>query len=174
MALTETIGIAEIKSGNGGTAFTCEGLGSSIAICMLDPVAEVSVMSHVMLPASLAGRSGDHPAKYANTAIPEMLRVLVERGGAVSDTSVAYAGGAQVLRIGNGDTNRIDIGARNAAAVAEALASAGFRTVAADVGGSCGRTVVFEAKSGKVRVKTYAVGDRELCNLRSDVQMQAA
>ncbi|GMV37109.1 MAG: hypothetical protein AMXMBFR61_16170 [Fimbriimonadales bacterium] len=164
---TVNVGMAEVKSYKGPVSYVCLGLGSCIAVCLLDPVANVSVVAHIMLPRSFSGKPTEEPGKFADTAVPEIKRQLEALGGRVADAAVAYAGGAQVFQLGSGDKNRLDIGTRNSEAVREALTQHGFRIVAADVGGASGRSLVFESGTGSVRIRSFTQGEAELCNLRS-------
>jgi chemotaxis protein CheD len=141
---------------------------------MMDPEAEVSVVAHVMLPAAFAGRPIDQPGKFADTAVPEMKRLLESMGGQVPRTLVCYTGGAQVFRFSSGDVSSLNIGERNCEAVEEALSEHGFRVVVADVGGHSGRSMVFETATGIVHVKQFGLGDKVLCNLRNGTLSKAA
>jgi len=126
----------------------------------------VSVVAHIMLPRSFAGKPTEEPGKFADTAVPEIKRQLEALGGSATNASVAYAGGAQVFQFGPADKNRLDIGTRNSEAVREALTELGFRIVASDVGGASGRSLVFESVTGSVRIRSFTQGETELCNLR--------
>ena len=81
--------------------------------------------------------------------------------------SATMAGGAQVFRYG-GDAHqsKLDIGARNAVAVDEALKQLGLTVRIKDVGGNQGRTVLFVAETGLVTVRTATTPERPLANLR--------
>ncbi len=160
------VGMAEVRSYKGSATYTCLGLGSCIAVCLLDPVTDVSVVAHIMLPHSFPGKPNEEPGKFADTAVPEIRRQLEALGGSVADAAVAYAGGAQVFQFGSGDKNRLDIGTRNSEAVRQALTEHGFRIMATDVGGASGRSLVFESASGSVRIRSFTQGETELCNLR--------
>jgi chemotaxis protein CheD len=164
----ESVGMAEVKGSRKPVTFSCLGLGSCVGVCMLDSEANAAVVAHVMLPAAFAGKPVDQPGKFADTAIVEMKRMLESMGGQIARTRVCYAGGAQVFQFGSASASKLDIGARNIEAVEFALREYGFRVVAKDVGGASGRTLVFDPTTGSVRVKQFALGDKELCNLRID------
>lgn len=173
MSRVEAVSIAEIKAGKGPITYNALGLGSCVAICMLDVEVHVSVSAHIMLPASFEGKPVDQPGKFANTAVPEMLAILTKYGGDPARTIVSYAGGAQVFQFSSGNTGKLDIGARNAEAVKNSLALAGMKVVASDVGGSSGRTVVFNSETGVVFVKSFSKGESELCNMRNGIRRAA-
>lgn len=160
------VGMAEIHVAKGAATFTCLGLGSCIGLVALDPTANVAGSAHIMLPEAFADKNNDKPGKFANTAIPELLRMLEGLGAQRSRLRWAMAGGAQVFKFGGGANSRLDVGARNSAAVDQIAKQLGMHMVARDVGGSLGRTVTFTAETGIVLVRTVSQGEVELCRLR--------
>lgn len=131
---------------------TCLGLGSSIALCAYDPVANVGGMAHMVLPSSGEGTNRAPSPKYVDTGVPMLIEEMVRQGALKSGLLVKIAGGARVLRI-EGLDESLDVGGRNIEAAKVALAKEGISIAAADVGGIYGRTVHLFADSGKVIVK---------------------
>jgi chemotaxis protein CheD len=157
--------MAEIQVLRTSGQLACLGLGSCIGLCMLDPEAKVAGMVHIMLPEAYAGKPVEKPGKFADTGVVQLIRMM-ERAGAIRNRLlVAYAGGAQVFSFGNGES-RLDIGARNAAAVQVQLQGQGMRARAYDVGGNLGRTVTFSLETGQIRVRTVSQGEKLLCSLK--------
>jgi chemotaxis protein CheD len=157
--------MAEIAVARAGGQLTCLGLGSCIGLCMFDPESKVAGMVHVMLPEAYPGKPVEKPGKFADTGLVELIRQMERAGASRSRLVVAYAGGAQVLNFGGGES-RLDIGARNSAAVAAQLQALGLRARATDIGGNLGRTVSFSVETGQIRVRTVAQGERLLCSLK--------
>jgi Chemotaxis protein; stimulates methylation of MCP proteins len=62
-------------------------------------------------------------------------------------------------------SSSLDVGARNAEAVINALRDAGIPLVAKDVGGSVGRTLRLISDNGVVAVRTIGGAERELAVL---------
>lgn len=117
-----------------GDELVAIGLGSCIGLALVDRQAGVAGLAHVVLPES-SGANGP-AAKFADTAVPELLSQL-ERAGAVKRRLQAVLiGGARMFAIGAS----LDIGARNAAAVKEHLTSLGISVHAEETGGNRGRT----------------------------------
>lgn len=143
-----------------GTLIT-SGLGSCIGITLYDPVARVGGMCHVMLPDSSQARATENRAKFADTAVPDMLAELERMGARRERLVVKFAGGAQMFSFGKTD-DRFAIGRRNAEAVRAALKREGLRIHAEDTGGNHGRTMIFDVGSGKVCIRTIEGGEREL------------
>jgi chemotaxis protein CheD len=123
------------------------GLGSCIGLAIVDRSARVAGLAHIVLPDS-QGVNGP-AAKFADTAIPEMLACLRSAGANPARCDAVLVGGARMFAL----SKALDIGARNDAAVRAALASAGIETSAAETGGSRGRTVRVIVGTGEVLVQ---------------------
>ena len=159
-----TVGMGEIQVVRGaGHVLTALGLGSCIGVCLYDPLTRVTGMVHVVLPQSGADKTGDLPGKFADTAIPEIVKKMVEMGASASRLRAAMAGGAQLFQFGV--SSSLDVGARNAEAVVNALHKAGIPLQAKDVGGSVGRTLRLVSDNGLVAVRTIGGAERELAVL---------
>lgn len=165
-ATSIVVGMAEIHVAKGAAKFTCLGLGSCIGLCALDPVSNVSGCAHIMLPEAFADKSNDKPGKFANTAVPEILSMLERLGAHRSRLVWAMAGGAQVFKFSAETSGKLDIGVRNAASVDTLIKSLGLRCLAKEVGGNLGRTVMMDAETGLITVRTVSLGEKPLCNLR--------
>jgi len=161
-----TVGMGEIQVVRGASnVLTALGLGSCVGVCLYDPITRVAGMVHVVLPKSQAGKAGDLPGKFADTAIPAVLQQMVEQGASASRLKAAIAGGAQLFQFGV--SSSLDVGARNVEAVVDALRKAGIPLQAKDVGGSVGRTLRLVSDNGLVVVRTIGGAERELTTLGS-------
>jgi chemotaxis protein CheD len=163
---THVVGLGEAKAvkarPGADEALVAYGLGSCVAVCLWDASAQVAAMAHVVLPGS--DPSGAPNAKFARSAVPVLLSLMRAHGGGKDPTRLVarLAGGAQVLRLGGSGTLP-RVGEQNAAAVQEALASAGVAVEAHDLGGSQGRSVWFDPRdSGQIRVRAIGSSDRYL------------
>jgi chemotaxis protein CheD len=156
------VGLAEIKfTKSQDDVLIALGIGSCISVCAFDPKARIAAMAHVVLPESndADGAAG----KFADTAIPFLVESFVELGAARDRIRVALAGGAQLFAF-HGTGVRLEIGPRNTEAVKSALERARLSVVAADLGGSAGRTVHLTG-DGRVRVKVIGKAEQELVHL---------
>lgn len=122
-------------------------LGSCVGLAIYHARLKTAAMAHIVLPDS-AGRSGA-PGKFADTAVPEMLRLLGELGVPAHRLAAKLAGGSNMF----GTSGPLQIGDANAQAVAAALEAVGIRTAGQDVGGTQGRRVVFDCQSGAMTVE---------------------
>lgn len=125
------------------------GLGSCIGLALLDRSSPVAGLAHVVLPESREGTTV--PGKFADTAVPELLRQMIAFGATRSRLQAVLVGGAQMFA--TGASGSLDIGRRNEQAVRTALAVAGIAITAAVTGGSCGRTMRIHLGSGLVTCK---------------------
>jgi chemotaxis protein CheD len=122
------------------------GLGSCIALAMLDRTARVAGLAHVVLPEG-AGLDGP-PAKFADRVVPVLLDELLRAGAARHRLEAAIAGGASMFAVGS-----VELGARNEITVRQALAAARLRLYATATGGTRGRTLKVKVGEGVVVVK---------------------
>jgi len=133
------------------------GLGSCVGICIYETKKKIIGMAHVMLPDSLAVRSNNNRAKFADTAIPDMVDAMVLAGAERKNLTAKLAGGAQMFAYtSNSDSMRV--GARNADASRDTLRALRIALIADDTGGAYGRTIEFESANGALMIKTIGHG----------------
>lgn len=141
------VGLGEIKvSADPCERLTIFGLGSCIALYLYDPAQGVTGLAHVVLPDS-HGWPTDEVGRYADIAVPALLRMVEARGALRPSLRAAIAGGAAVLGIPN------RIGQMNTEAVRAELGRRGIPLVFEDVGGRSGRSVEFDAKENRLEVR---------------------
>jgi chemotaxis protein CheD len=124
-------------------------LGSCVGLVLIHPRQKVAALAHVVLPSS-SGRAAASPGKFADTAIPEMLRLLAVEGVPQAGLIAKIAGGANMFGSTSG---AMQIGEGNVNAIAEKLASENIRIVARHVGGAKGRRMTVDCESGIVQVE---------------------
>ena len=125
------------------------GLGSCIGLTLYDPNLKIGAMVHIMLPES-GGRT-DRPGKYADTAIPLLVKELDALGCKNRSLVAKMAGGACMFEYFGANLN---IGERNAEKVRILLKENHIQLAAEDVGGKVGRSVTFlPANDGKVSIR---------------------
>ncbi len=117
-----------------GDELVAIGLGSCIGLALVDRMANVAGLAHVVLPES-QGQT-EPRAKFADLAVPDLIGRLVGAGAARRRVEAVLVGGARMFSVGPS----LDIGARNAEAVREALAKEGITIRAEEIGGNRGRT----------------------------------
>lgn len=150
--------MADLKVARTPDKLMTAGLGSCIGICLFDRVAKVGGMAHIMLPSSKQSRSSQNRAKFADTAIEDLIDEMEKVGASPKRLTAKIAGGAQMFNIGNSEIMRI--GERNARAVIEVLGQKNVRILAQDTGGNFGRTIIFDSDSGELLIRTIGQGER--------------
>jgi chemotaxis protein CheD len=156
------VGMADLKVTLGkDDVLKTTGLGSCVGLTLYDPVAKVAGMAHVMLPSSEIARDSNlNIAKYADTAIPEMIRQMSELGAAQSRLIAKMAGGAQMFAFSTGsDTMRI--GPRNVEICKEMMQDLRIPIHAEDTGANYGRTIEFYCSTGILLVRSVQQGVKQ-------------
>ncbi len=139
--------MGEIKvSKRAGEELVARGLGSCIALALIDRQSGVAGMAHIVLPESSG--SEKEPGKFADLAVPALIKQMQQAGAVTRRLDAVLAGGARMFELGE-----MEIGARNVAAVKSGLARAGVKVRAADTGGNQGRTLRLTVGEFAVSVK---------------------
>lgn len=135
------------------------GLGSCVGVCLLDKVTRVAGMVHIMLPSSIQARNNQNRAKFADSGIAAILEEMEKNGASRVRIVAKIAGGAQMFKFSE-ESNIMKIGERNTAAVIEVLGGYRIPILANDTGGNYGRTIIFDAQTGDLLVRTIGYGER--------------
>jgi chemotaxis protein CheD len=126
-----------------------------------DPVVKAGGMAHIVLPDSTAG-AGAATSKFADVAVPHLLREMGRTGAVQHRLVVKIAGGAHMASLRNGNSAAFMIGERNAEATRHIAASVGMRLLGEDTGGTHGRTVRLYVGNGRTTVTLAGQASREL------------
>jgi chemotaxis protein CheD len=156
------VGMADLNVTHLTGVLKTTGLGSCVGLTLFDSRAKVAGMAHVMLPSSDIAREGTiNIAKYADTAIPEMISRMVKLGASIPRMVAKMAGGAQMFAFaGNNDTMRI--GPRNVETCKKMLKKHSISLLAEDTGANYGRTIEFDCETGILLVRSVQQGVKEL------------
>ncbi|HZG58316.1 chemotaxis protein CheD [Paenibacillus sp.] len=162
-SLVVKIGMADLNVSAGGATLRTTGLGSCVGVTLYDPVARVAGMAHVMLPTSSIAKDDKlNKAKYADTAIPELIARLQYVGAALGRLEAKLAGGAQMFTFSSPASDTMRIGPRNVEACKEALRRYNIPIKAEDTGGNYGRTIEIDGTTGTLYVRSVQYGTKEL------------
>jgi len=138
------------------------GLGSCVAVIILDPVSRCIAMDHVALPESKISpdRARQKPGYFADTGIPALLEAMKRTGAGKNHQKmiVKLVGGANVMD----PNNTFNIGKRNVLAIKKILWKYGMGPLAEDVGGRISRTVTVDVDTGRVHVSSPGRTDWEV------------
>lgn len=157
MSQTIKVGIADLNVAKNGDQLVTFALGSCVGICLYDAYSKVAGLSHIMLPSSVGFEHLNQPYKFADTAIPLLVRKMEEAGAKKVFIKAKIAGGAQMFS-GVNNSSLANIGDRNIAAVRAALARLNIPIIAEDVGKNYGRTQYFSSADGVMVIKSASKG----------------
>jgi chemotaxis protein CheD len=154
------VGMADLKTCLPPNGVTTLGLGSCVGIALKDKSNNVGGLAHIMLPDSTAIRSGQmNLAKFADTGIDELIRQMEALGANRRRMVAKIAGGATMFAFQGKQSESMQVGARNVAAVKERLKALNIPILAEDTGLNYGRTVIFYPETGDYVIR--AVGKPE-------------
>ncbi len=157
----QVVQIGEMAASDSPTdVLVAYGLGSCVAVCLYDPVAQIGGMLHAMLPTAPNGRPVGNPTKFVDQGVPLLLESLLELGARRIRLIAKLCGGAQM--VGSESSKTLNIGRLNVQAVEAALEAARLKIHAQSTGGRCGRTVKFYLADGAVTVRTLQQGEQVL------------
>jgi len=139
-------------------------LGSCVSVTMFNPRSKIGAICHGTLPRCKVKKEC-HSAcaqafKFMDCAIHYMLGRFREYGIANNEIEIKIFGGADTLRSKSSNT----IGSQNIKITLDIMGDNKLRVIAADVGDSFGRKVVFLSHTGVVYLKRLKNG----CNGKNE------
>jgi chemotaxis protein CheD len=147
------VGIGELAvSKNPDEVIKTFGLGSCVAVIVLEPKVRAVGLIHIALPESVINpeKAKKQPGYFADTGIPYLIEAMAKLGGQPEGKGliVKLVGGAQVM-----DPNqRFNIGKRNVLAIKKILWKYNLAVVAEETGGNNSRTVDVAVRTGRVTI----------------------
>ena len=145
------MGIAEIAISQSPQRLVAYGLGSCVGVTLYDGKNKTGGLAHVMLPTSRLHSTEAPPGKYADTAMSAMLAEMLKAGSSLRGLQAKIIGGANMFA--SLTQNSVPIGLRNVSAIRQVLGEMGIPIVGEDVGGTHGRTMIFDLEDGRVEVR---------------------
>jgi chemotaxis protein CheD len=130
---------------------SCIGLGSCVAIAISDAKHTVGALAHTMLPVYDEGLDKGSPGKYTDMAIYLIVDELLAMDMSRYDLKAKIMGGAQMFQ--GMSPEPLDIGARNIESAIQTLRKERIPLVARHVGGSKGRSIWFDVRTGAISVQ---------------------
>lgn len=157
------VGIAEMNVVKSPNSIRTTGLGSCVGVILYDTTTKIAGLVHVMLPDSSIVKNTKelNKAKFADTAISELVLRMKFQGVHSTNLKAKIAGGAEMFSFSS--TNEMmRIGPRNVEAVKQALIKERISLVAEDVGGNSGRTIEFNPENSILQIRTVNKGIKEI------------
>ncbi len=135
-----------IGNGQGGAIATI--LGSCVASCMYDPMAQVGGMNHFLVPDGFSSTA--QSASYGINAMELLINALIKQGANRARLQAKVFGGARMI------SGLTDIGAKNGEFVLAFLRREGITCVNASLGGNQARRIEFWPETGRARQRILA------------------
>ena len=148
------VGMADLQVCKAPDALTTLGLGSCIGACIYDPATKVAGMVHYMLPDSTRIKNNQNIAKFGDTGIVEVIRLMEKMGAKRSRMTAKIAGGARMFALTSSSLPNMNVGDNNIEAAKQVLKNLGIPIIAEDVGLNYGRTIEFYAEDGSLIIKS--------------------
>jgi chemotaxis protein CheD len=123
-------------------------LGSCVAVCLWEPQLACGGINHFLLP--LWNGEGLPTPRYGNVAIPLLVEQLTALGARRERLQAKLFGGASMWQ---GSEGLLAVGERNIALARTQLGELHVPILAADVGGTMGRKLVFNSGTGEVLLR---------------------
>lgn len=156
---TVVVKVADLQVVAGDGELVSLGLGSCVAICLHDPVAQVAGMAHILLPNKSLSRTTDNPAKFPQSAVPLLVERMVALGADRARLTARLVGGASMF--GNlTPSGAVQMGERNVVASRQVLKDEGIKVSREATGGTIGRSVRLQANDGSLWVRTLVKGEQ--------------
>lgn len=162
MSNTIKVGISDMNIGHAPDVLVTFALGSCVGICLYDSQHRIGGLSHILLPdSSTQAGPNKNPYRFADTAIPLLVRKMELAGATRAFLKAKIAGGAQMFSAVN-NASLSNVGDRNARAVKDALRRQGIPIIADDTGKNFGRTLFFDTSDGTMLIKSATQGEWKL------------
>ena len=136
------VGMGQIKVGKSEDLLTAV-LGSCVGVIIYDRSTKLSAMAHIVLP-QCNGKEG-LPGKFADSAIDELMKLLVKEHANPQKFSAKIAGGSNMF----GNTGPLQVGLKNTEAVERKLSDLKIPLTGKHCGGTKGRRVTFDCDALK-------------------------
>jgi len=143
------VGVAQVKIASGPAVLRTI-LGSCVGICIFDRIKKIGGLAHILLPVDTS--NGTAIEKFAETAIPHMVQMLLKEGAKKEFLSAKIAGGASMFKF-EASVSLGQIGERNIEETKKVLEKLQIPLLDEDTGGSAGRVIDFFLDDGHLKVK---------------------
>lgn len=129
-------------------------LGSCVSACIRDPKFGIGGMNHFMLPidkrddaSSWGSNTISAATRYGNFAMEHLINGILKNGGVRKNLEVKIFGGGRIIG------KMTDVGVNNINFVREYIDNEALNLVAENVGDIFPRKIMYDPKTGKVKMK---------------------
>jgi chemotaxis protein CheD len=131
-------------------------LGSCLSVTMLHRQSGLCAISHGLLPERRGCECGgecQEEARYVRCSIRKMVKLFEREGVRPGQIEVKVFGGADMFGASVSGRGRLSVGRLNIEAAQKTMQEAGLNVVSLDVGGTEGRKLYFDTRTGEVLLK---------------------
>jgi chemotaxis protein CheD len=147
------IGMAQFRIGAAPMKMMTMALGSCLGVVLYDATARIGGLGHAMHPHRRNVKSNANRAKFVDSLIGLMIDRMARNGARRERLTAKIFGGARMFDHVKGNRSVLQIGEKNVIAAREELRFRGICIVAECVGGSKGRSILFDVADGSVSVR---------------------
>ena len=155
------VGIAQFRVGQAPVHMMTMALGSCLGIVLHDPSAGIGSLAHAMHPRRELVKNNANRGKFVNTVIPLAIERMLQWGARRDRIVAKIFGGARMFDVFKGCQGVMQIGDENILVAREVLGNLDIPIIAECVGGTSGRTILFDVSNGSVLVR-YVNGNEEI------------
>ena len=155
------VNMAEMRLAKAPAVLITRGLGSCLGITFYDSTKKIGALAHPMLPDIQKAKVKSNPHRFVNSVIEAMLKDMKRMGALRANIEAKLFGGAHMFSF-IGEDSMLNIGKKNIEMARILLKEQSIKIGAEELGGSFGRTVTFDVSTGKVRVRTISLGEKEV------------
>lgn len=132
-------------------------LGSCVSVTFFHQQTKLTGIFHAMLPeqAMMRNAAGQPPCKFVDSAITLVEEEFSRKNVELKDVDLKLFGGAFSMNNGKSDAMRgiVDVGGKNIAMARHCLQQRGLSLLSEHVGGTKGRKLVMDTRTGEVWMK---------------------
>lgn len=164
------VSISEFKVAKAPDILRITGLGSCVGLVLHDPSARIGGLAHILLPGPAPAFAGTgnpglaRGSKYADQAVATLVKTIEEMGGQRDKLAAKIVGGSNMFTsavdMDDQSPVKAGIGERNVESVKSRLKDMGIRIAGEDVGGTKGRSIVFDLETGEVWITNPRGGQK--------------
>ncbi len=155
------VGMAQFRVGAAPMKMMTMALGSCLGLVLYEAESRIGGLAHAMHPRRGNVKSNANRAKFVDSAIWFMVNRMIKHGARRDRITAKIFGGAKMFDHFIGSRGVLQIGEKNLITAREELKHLGIPIVAECVGGTRGRTIVFDVADGSVCVRD-AYGNEEI------------
>jgi len=156
------VGIGDLKVGTSPRILITSNLGSCVGVALYDPGSLIGGLAHITLPCRNQVPKEQNLFKFADTAIPILIKKIARMGACELRIVAKIVGGGDMFPFPTQTLSLTDVGSRNVTAVRESLRTNEIELLGEETRGNVPRSMEFNLANGVVILRTKGKKDRIL------------